>query len=148
MKPKIPCYVYKDGEFVKKCSCIKEAAMLTNNNPSSVGRILDGKQEMTRNGYVFSLDELTQEEMEHMPRKEKIERPTRFNNNCKEFLMGQEFEVDCDDRDLFYLERSKEARKMQLKQYIYTRLRYHFLTIPKKRAALERRFINDILESL
>jgi hypothetical protein len=81
-------------------------------------------------------------------KKEETRQRVRFNNICKEHIQNQEFEVDCKNREIFFFERSKEARKSQLKQYIFNKLKFHFLTIPKSKANLEIRFITELINSL
>lgn len=150
-KPK-ECYVYRDGEFVGKFDSQLHAAEATNTNVSVVGMIARGERKIAKNGYYFSNRELTKEEMANLPiagekQEEAIER-VRFNNRCKEYIENQEFEVDCDDRKIFFFERSKEGKKAQLKQYIYSKLKFHFLTIPKKQAILEKRFVDTLINEI
>lgn len=152
MKRPKECWVYKNGEFIGKYDCQAYAAEATGVSPCVIGRITRGDTMSTKNGYHFSNRELTKEEMANLPiagekQEEAIER-VRFNNRCKEYIENQEFEVDCDDRKIFFFERSKEGKKAQLKQYIYSKLKFHFLTIPKKQAILEKRFIDDLIDSL
>lgn len=139
-KPK-ECYVYRDGEFVGKFDSQLHAAEATNTNVSVVGMIARGERKIAKNGYYFSNKELTKEEMANLPisgeKKEETRQRIRFNNQCKEF----------EDREFFF-ERSKEGKKAQLKQYIYSKLKFHFLTIPKKQAILEKRFIDTLINEI
>lgn len=139
-KPK-ECYVYRDGEFVGKFDSQLHAAEATNTNVSVVGMIARGERKIAKNGYYFSNRELTKEEMANLPisgeKKEETRQRIRFNNQCKEF----------EDREFFF-ERSKEGKKAQLKQYIYSKLKFHFLTIPKKQAILEKRFIDTLINEI
>lgn len=150
-KPK-ECYVYRDGEFVGKFDSQLHAAEATNTNVSVVGMIARGERKIAKNGYYFSNRELTKEEMANLPiageKKEETRQRVRFNNMCKEHIKNQEFEVDCKNREIFFFERSKEARKSQLKQYIFNKLKFHFLTIPKKQAILEKRFIDTLIDEI
>ena len=139
-KPK-ECYIYRDGEFVGKFDSQLHAAEATNTNVSVVGMIARGERKIAKNGYYFSNRELTKEEMANLPisgeKKEETRQRIRFNNQCKEF----------EDREFFF-ERSKEGKKAQLKQYIYSKLKFHFLTIPKKQAILEKRFIDTLINEI
>lgn len=139
-KPK-ECYVYRDGEFVGKFDSQLHAAEATNTNVSVVGMIARGERKIAKNGYHFSNKELTKEEMANLPiageKKEETRQRIRFNNQCKEF----------EDREFFF-ERSKEGKKAQLKQYIYSKLKFHFLTIPKKQAILEKRFVDTLIDEI
>ena len=145
-KPK-ECWVYKNGEFVGRYDCQAYAAEATGVSPCVIGRITRGEAMSTKDGYHFSNKELTKEEMANLPiagkkQEETIER-VRFNNRCKEYIENQEFE----DREFFF-ERSKEGKKAQLKQYIYSKLKFHFLTIPKKQAILEKRFVDTLIDEI
>lgn len=138
-KPK-ECFVYKNGEFIEKYESQAYAAEATGVSPCVIGRITRGDAISTKDGYHFSNKELTQEEMDALPRagekKEETKQRVRFNNQCKD-----------EDREFFF-ERSKEGKKAQLKQYIYSKLKFHFLTIPKERAILEKRFICTLINEI
>lgn len=145
-KPK-ECYVYRDGEFVGKFDSQLHAAEATNTNVSVVGMIARGERKIAKNGYYFSNRELTKDEIQALPlpkeKQEETKERVRFNNRCKEYIENQEFE----DREFFF-ERSKEGKKAQLKQYIYSKLKFHFLTIPKKQAILEKRFVDTLIDEI
>ena len=90
---------------------------------------------------------------EHEPTEEEINAPSiplykRANSVCKETIDHQEFEVNCDDREVFYLERSREARVNQLNAFIRKNLAPRWEVIPKMQANMEKRFVKEILESL
>ena len=152
MKRPKETFVYKNGEFVGRYECQAYAADATGVSPCVIGRITRGEAVSTKDGYHFSNKELTKEEMANLPiageKKEETKQRVRFNNQCKEFIENQEFEVDCKTRELFFFERSKEGKKAQLKQYIYSKLKFHFLTIPKKQAILEKRFIDTLINEI
>lgn len=59
-----------------------------------------------------------------------------------------QFEVNHKDKQIFHLERSKEARKEQLRQFIHAKLNQRWMTIAQQQALLEKRFIKDLLDSL
>lgn len=89
----------------------------------------------------------------HEPTEEEINAPStplykRANSVCKEFIENQEFEVNCDDREVFFLERSREARVNQLNAFIRKNLAPRWEVIPKMQANMEKRFVKEILESL
>lgn len=63
-------------------------------------------------------------------------------------LQGLEIEVNHKDRQIFFLERNKEARKHQLKEFINNHLRQRWLTITKSQAILEKKFVQTLLDSL
>ena len=59
-----------------------------------------------------------------------------------------ELEVNHKDRQIFFLERNKEARKHQLKEFIHCKLKQRWLTIDKAQATLERKYVTDLLDSI
>lgn len=59
-----------------------------------------------------------------------------------------QFEVNHKDKQIFHLERNKEARKEQLKQFIHSKLNQRWMTIAQQQALLEKRFVKDLLDSL
>lgn len=141
MKRPKETFVYKNGEFVGRYDCQSYAAEATGVSPCVIGRITRGDAISTKDGYHFSNKELTKEKMANLPiageKKEETRQRVKFNKQCKEF----------EDREFFF-ERSKEGKKAQLKQYIYSKLKFHFLTIPKKQAILEKRFIDTLINEI
>lgn len=146
-KKPIKVWVYKDFQLVKECKSLTEAAASTLESIATVRLYLD-QPKATRRGYVFTSEALTQDEMEHMPIKEEKKQEPRANSNCKVELGNLELEVACSDHQVFHLERSKEARKAQLRQFIYTKLYNHWMIVPQNIALLEKRFVQEILDSL
>ena len=71
-----------------------------------------------------------------------------YKNATTVKLQGLELEVNHKDRQIFFLERSKEARKHQLKEFIHNHLRQRWLTIAKSQATLEKKFVQDLIYSL
>lgn len=59
-----------------------------------------------------------------------------------------EIEVNHKDRQIFFLERNKEARKHQLKEFIHCKLKQRWLTIDKAQATLERKYVQELLDSI
>jgi len=144
-KPK-KVWVYKNYQLVKECKSLTEAAASTLESIATVRTYLD-KPKASKRGFVYVSEPLTQDEMEHMPiREEKKEE--RANSNCKVELGNLELEVACSDHQVFHIERSKEARKAQLRQFIYTKLYNHWMIVPQNIALLEKRFLQEILDSL
>lgn len=145
-KKPIKVWVYKDYQLVKECQSMAEAAASTLESVTTVRTYLN-QPKATRRGYVFVSEPLTPEEMEHMPIKKEKQEP-RANSNCKVQLGNLELEVECSDHQVFHLERSKEARKAQLRQFIYTKLHTYWLTVPQRVSLLDKRFLQEILDSL
>ena len=146
-KKPIKVWVYKDYELVKECKSLAEAAASTLESITTV-RLYLNQPKATRRGYVFVSEPLTPEEMEHMPIAEKKKQEPRANSNCKVEIGNLELEVECSDHQVFFLERSKEARKAQLRQFIYNKLHTYWLTVPQRVSLLDKRFLQEILDSL
>ena len=146
-KKPIKVWVYKNYQLVKECQSMAEAAASTLENTTTVRTYLD-QPKATKRGYVFVSEPLTEEEMQHMPIKEEKKYEPRANSNCKVELGNLEIEVECSDHQVFFLERSKEARKAQLKQFIYNKLHTYWLTVPQTVSLLDKRFLQEIIDSL
>ena len=146
-KKPIKVWVYKDFQLVKECKSLAEAAASTLESITTV-RLYLNQPKATRRGYVFVSEPLTPEEMQHMPIKEEKKQEPRSNSNCKVELGNLELEVECANHQVFQLERSKEARKAQLRQFIYNKLHTYWLTVPQSVSLLEKRFLQEILDSL
>lgn len=131
--------MYKDKEYVKSFSTIYEASNYTNELTPVIRYSLEHKRP-TRRGYFYSDidDKLTKEELEEVFKevrriKKKTNKPTKDD---------EEQEIS------FHFHRSKEKKKEQLKQFIYTKLRKEWLTSNPIQGKLERKFINSILEAI
>lgn len=71
-----------------------------------------------------------------------------YKNATTVNLQGLELEVNHRDKQIFHLERNKDARKHQLKEFIHCKLKQRWLTIDKAQAILERKFVQTLLDSL
>ena len=71
-----------------------------------------------------------------------------YSNATTVNLQGLELEVNHKDKQIFHLERNKEARKEQLRRFIHNHLRQRWLTIQKSQATLEKKFVQTLLVSL
>lgn len=71
-----------------------------------------------------------------------------YSNATTVKLQGLELEVNHKDRQIFFLERNKEARKEQLRKFIHAKLNQRWLTIDKSQAILEKKFVQTLLDSL
>lgn len=146
-KKPIKVWAYRNYQLVKECKSLAEAAASTLESITTVRLYLD-QPKATRKGNVFTSEPLTQEEMQHMPVKEEKKYEPRANSNCKVQLGNLELEVECSDHQVFFLERSKEARKAQLRQFIYNKLHTYWLTVPQRVSLLDKRFLQEIIDSL
>lgn len=71
-----------------------------------------------------------------------------YKNACKVNFEQFEYQVDCLSKKVFEFESTREKRKQQLKDFIYSRLKDRWMTIPKPTSALERKFVNDLIQTL
>ena len=71
-----------------------------------------------------------------------------YKNATTVNLQGLELEVNHKDQQIFHLERNKDARKQQLRQFIHAKLNQRWMTIQKSQATLERKFLQEIIDSL
>lgn len=143
----IETYVYSEDGIARKFKTINEASEFTGDTPPTIGnRLRQNSLKLSPRRFLYSARQLTAKDVQKA--FDDAPKPKRANNECKEKQNNYEYEVDCKDRKVFYFERSKEGRKKQLKQYIYNKLQYHWMTIDKRLAALEKRFLKDIINSL
>lgn len=145
MKKQIPIYVYNEEGVALHFDNIAKAADFTGDTPPTIAKRLC-ENKLSPRGYVYSKTELAPDELQKL--FESNNKIQRANQICKETENGYEYSVDCDNRKVFFLERSKEDRKNQLKRFIYSRLQYHWMTAPKPQVALEKRFLKEIISSL
>ena len=148
MKPKRPCYTYKNHELVGFFNSLGEASDKTKENVTTIRNILEGKQEISRKGFVYTDEPLTEEEMQSMPTKKETKQEKRFNNDCKQLFNGFDYEVPCNNHQVTYQARSKEQRIKQFKFFLYQKLDSHWQKLPKTMVNLEKVYINEFLDSI
>ncbi len=139
MKAKRPVTVYNSQGLIKSFSMICEASNYTNESTPVIRYSLENKRP-TRRGYFYTNidDKLTKEELEEIF-KEVRQTKKKTNKPIKD---EEEQEIS------FHFHRSKEKKKEQLKEFIYTKLRKEWLTSNPIQGKLERKFINSILEAI
>lgn len=148
MKPKRPCYAYKNNELVGFFNSLGEASDKTKENVTTIRNILEGIQQISRRGYVYTDEPLTEEEMQSMPTRTQKEIKQRFNGDCKKIIGNYDYEVPCNNHQVTYQPRSKEQRIKQFKFFIYQKLQRHWDSIPKAAVNLEKVYINEFLNSI
>ena len=150
MRPKRACYAYKNHELVGFFNSINEASDKTKENTATIRNILEGKQQITRKGYVYTDEPLTEEEIQSMPtiKEKEIKEGKRFNNDCKKLFNGFDYEVPCSNHQVTYQARSKEQRIKDFKYFLYQKLDSHWQKLPKAAKNLEIVYINEFLDSL
>lgn len=149
MKKPIPVYCYQHKEFVAKAPSLQGAAIIADTSITSVRKIINQDIDCTRDGWVFSLEELTPEEMEHMPdshqEKQKL---TRVGKQCRKDVENQSYEVSCNDGKVVYLPAARKDRITLLRKFIFTKLYDRWMILPKKVATLEKQMARELLDSL
>lgn len=150
MRPKRPVNVYRNHEFIGHFNSINEASDKTKENAATIRNILEGRQQITRKGYVFTDEPLTDEEIQSMPtiKEKKTKEGKRFNKDCKKLFNGFDYEVPCNNHQVTYQARSKEQRIKDFKFFLYQKLYTHWNSIPKAAVNLERIYINEFLDSI
>lgn len=140
-------YVYdRNKELVDTCIGYKETAEKYHTSISNVWQICKKEQGYTKHGYTFRLAE-TDDLPAYIPKKEKT--PRRANYNCKvQYGKWQEFQVSCKDHQVYFLERTKEGRKQQLKQLIKNMCEIRWLTSSPLVSRMERNFCMQLIDSL
>ena len=143
-------YCYQHKEFVKKTASAQEAAALADTSVTTVRKIINGDLPSTRDGWVFTDEPLTPEEMKHMPDswKEKIPLKRINKKTCRKEVRNQEYEVSCSDGLVTHIPRSKEERKQLLRAIVYTKLETRWKLIPETISTLERQTISELINSL
>jgi hypothetical protein len=149
MRKPIPVYCYHHKEFICKAPSIQDASKMTNTSSPMIQRVLRGKLEVTRDGWVFTKEELTSEEMEHMPDSylDKF-RVKRDSTGCKKEVENQSYEVACKDGKVFDMPNSREARKAMLRHIITLKMRERWSLLPASIATMERHLIRELIDSL
>lgn len=150
MRQKRQVNVYRNHEFIGHFNSINEASDKTKENTATIRNILEGKQQITRKGYVYTDEPLTEEEIQSMPtiKEKEIKEGKRFNNDCKKLFNGFDYEVPCSNHQVTYQARSKEQRIKDFKYFLYQKLYTHWNSIPKAAVNLEKIFIDEFLSSI
>ena len=148
----IQVYIYKNREFCCKAASIAEAADKTSATPAQVRNILYhlGKQPCTRQGFVYSTNPLTDDELEKLPCMDTDQKGyTKVDGkSCRQIVDKQEYEVNCNDGKVTYQAAKKQERIDNFKQFLFTKFRERWLLIPQAEAVLERQFIREFLDSI
>ena len=150
MKKRIPIFVYFNREYLGKFGSMQDAARRAGITPNQVGKIARGKQKCTREGFYFSFNELTEEEIDELPVKDKFPKPyvRQDGRKCTKVVEDMEYEVPCDNQNVCHFARSKEQRKEDFKTFLFTKFRDRWMIIDKRMATLERQYIREFLQSI
>ena len=148
----IQVYIYKNKELLCKASSITEAAEKTSATPAQVRNILYhlGKQTCTRQGFAYSTNPLTENEIEQLPCMDTDKKGyTKVDGKrCRQIVDEQEYEVSGADGNVTYQASKKQERIDNFKQFLFNNFRERWMIIPKKQATLEKTFIREFLDSI
>lgn len=154
-KAPVEIWAYGNDGMCKKFGSITEAALAMGEHPVTLRQAAnDGR--ITRKGYLYSFNQLTVGEVtKKFDEREKIiasykknQPKERANTNCKEFEDKFEYDVNCFDREVCYIPKTKEAKINLLRNFIYSKLELQWMNKPRQVVALEKRFVKEILNSL
>lgn len=155
-KPRVEVWVYGNDGMCRKFETITQCALEMQEHPVTI-RQAAVDERITRKGYLYSFKQLTVNEvdnkfkqLEEKKAKMKKNQPKeeRQNPECKEFIGSQEFTVDCFNRQVTYVPKTRQQRVNLLKKLIWAKLELHWLSIPTKVANLEKRAFQELLNSL
>lgn len=142
-------YCYQHKEYITKTPSTKGAANIANTSTTTVNKIISGKLDVTSDGWIFTTEPLTDEELEHAPDSYR-DKPglTRVGKNCYKQVKKQMYDVPCKTGLVTHIPRSREERIKMLKQFIVSKLRTRWMTIPEKVATLEQQMLTELIDSL
>lgn len=155
MKERRKTYIYKWGQYVTEKPSASEAADYANVTHVTVSNIIRKKIKANRNGWTFSYEPLSLEEMEELQRlaaekqlkqEKKLEKIK--DNNCVLDLGVCRFDVDCKDGQAFYIPRSKDERKNNIMQLYLAELRMNQGQYTKEITAMKRENMRELLNSV
>lgn len=151
-KKPIQVYIYKNQEPYRKAESIVEAAKISGVSTTQVRNILYhlSDRTCTKEGFSYSLEPLTEEEMEKLPVMDTEPKGyTRVDGrSCRQIVELQEFEVNCKDGKVTHQPAKKAERIDNFKRFLFTKFRERWLLIPQEQATLERIYIREFLDSL
>ena len=150
-KKPINVYVYQNREFLTKTNSMQEAAHLTNVSMTQVRNILLGltTKKTTKNGFSYHFNKLTEDELEQLDVKDITKTYLKSNGkSCRQVVDKLEFEVNCNDGNVFYISPNREKRIEEFKTFLFSKLYDRWLIIPKNLATLEKLYIREFLKSL
>lgn len=144
-------YCYQHKEFITKTPSTKGAANIANTSTTTVNKIIKGTLDCTSDGWIFTLEPLTKEELQHAPDSYRLkDKPdlTRIGKNCYKQVKKQLYDVPCKTGLVTHIPRTREERVKLLEQFIVSKLSTRWMTIPEKVATLEQQMVTELLDSL
>ena len=154
-KPRVEIWAYGNDGMCKKFNSITQASLELRENPATVKNAAKDER-ITRKGYLYSFNQLTVNEVlkkfeerdKKLANMKKNQVQERANSVCKEFIGSQEFIVNCYDRQITYIPKTRKDRITLLKKLIWAKLEDHWFSIPIKLANIEKRAFQELLDSL
>jgi len=121
-------FLYKNGEYVGEFDTITAAAKAAKESVATARGILSGNKKISKQGYFYSLTKLTDEEINKLP------------------IVEEEYDEEEDEG--FYFGRGKKKKIEELKTFIITKLTPVWRQQSKQRTILEKRYLQQLLESI
>ena len=121
-------FLYKNGEYIGKFDTITAAAKAAKESIHTARGIINGNKIQSKQGYHYSLHKLTDEEIRKLP------------------IVEEDDENEEDNK--FYLPRGKKRRIEELKSFIMTKLTPVWRQQNPQRTILEKRYLQQLLDSL
>lgn len=149
MKHSREVWIYQHKQYIGKAHSVQEAAAMADTSSTTVNKIIKGTLGCTRDGYIFTDEPLTDEELEHAP-DSNIDKPglKRIGKKCIKEVRNQEYDVDCKNGLVGFIPAKKEERRAMLRKMVYLKLRDRWFLLPEKVATLERQVISELIDSL
>lgn len=103
----------------------------------------------TKDGWVFTEDELSEEELKSCPDSNRI-KPNleKINGKRKKVVDGQEYEVDVKNGYVTHIPRTHSERVGLLKTLIFRIAKDRWMRVPRQVAALEKTALGELLENI
>ena len=131
-------YIYHNQNLLEIADSLKDAADKTGLQPTTVyGNIKNKKT--TRNGYFFTHQELTDEQIQNLEIK---------RNECIKEIGTQEFEITSSENRVFHFKSKKKDKIEDFKTFLLNKFRKRWMTIPKQVATLEKEYIIEFLKEM
>lgn len=132
LRTKATTYVYQDGEFLQKCESMNAASRLTGESIGNVNNILTMPR-WSKKGYFYSNKKLRPDQLPEYD-EEKVHKKKGYRFDEDDFQ--------------FQVSSKKSKAKTELTKFIYARLSQHWKEIPAVVARMERKYLQQLLDTL
>lgn len=123
-------FLYKNGEYIGKFDTITAAAKAAKESIHTARGIINGNRIQSKQGYHYSLHKLSDEEINKLP------------------VVEEEYDEDDEEDNKFYFGRGKKKKIEELKTFLLLKLSPIWRTQNPQRTILEKRYLNQLLESI